>query len=446
MRSGGDLLRLALARSPAERARRGLVFASLVMFIVAVYVAVTVGLGALLGERWDTTLAIAATTTVAMAFAGVRHWAERLAARLVYGDRAPPHQVLSELADRMAGAYATEEVLPEMARTVAAGTGAAEARVWLRRGGELVVAGAWPRPGLSSEGPVSFDGPDLPLLPEADHTAPVFDGGEVIGAITVSQPAGRQLSPVDVQLLADVAAQAGLVLRNVRLTARLAASLEEISLQAEELHASRRRIVAAQDAERRKLERDIHDGAQQHLVALMVYLGLARKLIEREPARAARAVAQLRSVVTGALENLQDLALGIHPPLLREGGLADALAAQSGNPGVVLSVDAVAIGRYAPEAEAAVYFACLEAIQNASKHAPGSHVGVRLVEHDATLSFSVADDGPGFDLERCRRGLGLDNMVDRLAALGGSVDVVSSPGRGTTVLGRLPVSARGPAT
>ena len=444
MRSRGDLPRLGSAWTLRELGRRALVLGWLALFIVAVYVAVAVGFGALLEEGWNTTLAVAVTAVVALAFSRVRTRAERLADRLVYGDRAPPYHVLSELADRMAGAYATGAVLPEMARTVAAGTGAAEARVWLRRGEELVPAAVWPGHGESSLSPVSFDGRDLPPLPEADHTAPVSDGDEVIGAITVAHRARRQLSPVDVRLLGDVAAQAGLVLRNVRLNAELAASLEEISAQAEELRASRRRIVDAQDNERRQVERDIHDGAQQHLVALMVYLGLARTVIERNPAKAAPAIARLRTVVAGALENLHDLALGIHPPLLRERGLAEALAAQAANPSVTVTVEAAGIGRYAPEAEAAVYFTCLEALQNASKHAPGSRVLLRLVEGGGDLSFSVADDGDGFDPDRCSSGSGLANMVDRLAALGGSVDVVTALGLGTTVVGRVPVRAEGP--
>jgi signal transduction histidine kinase len=246
--------------------------------------------------------------------------------------------------------------------------------------------------------------------------------------------------------VADIAAQAGLVLRNVRLNAALAASLEEISARTEELRASRQRIVAVQDAERRQVERDIHDGAQQHLVALMVHLGLVRRLIERDPTKAAAMVPNLRAVTTGALATLHDLALGIHPPLLRERGRTDALAAQVTNPNVAVTVEAEGIGRYAPEVEAAVYFACLEALQNVSKHAPGSRVVVHLVVDDASLEFSVTDDGAGFDPERCRPGSGLANMADRLAALGGSVDVASLPGRGTTVLGRLPSPTREPVS
>ena len=427
--------------SAPEALTRILVLSALVLFIGLVYLALPIGLGSLFGAGANTALSITATGVVAIGFARVRSWSERGARRLVYGERATPYEVLTKLSDRMTGAYPTEEVLLHMATILAVGVGAATARVWLRVGNELTPAATWPEVPDGSVPPVSISGNELPSLPGAHHCLPVRHLGELIGAITVTQLPGTPLSPGDLSLLDDFAAQAGLVLRNVRLTAELASSVEAISTQAAEIRASRRRIVDSQDAERRQVERDIHDGAQQYLVALMVQLRITATLAGRDPDRAHAMVEDLRRVVREALDTLRDLAQGIHPPLLTAHGLATALRRQETNPVVRVSVEEQDVGRYAIEIEAAVYFSCLEALNNASKHAPGSNVVVRLVEADDHLDFSVRDDGSGFDPEECRPGSGLGNMADRVAALGGVLDITSAPSRGTMVAGRVPLPA-----
>ena len=427
--------------SAPEALTRILVLSSLVLFIGLVYLVLPIGLGRLFGAGANTALSIAATGVVAVGFARVRSWSERGARRLVYGERATPYEVLTKLSDRMTGAYPTEEVLLHMATILAVGVGAATARVWLRVGNELTPAATWPEVPQGSVPPVSISGNELPSLPGAHHCVPVRHLGDLIGAITVTQLPGTPLSPADLSLLDDFAAQAGLVLRNVRLTAELASSVEAISTQAAEIRASRRRIVDSQDAERRQVERDIHDGAQQYLVALMVQLRITATLAGRDPDRAHAMVDDLRRVVREALDTLRDLAQGIHPPLLTAHGLATALRRQETNPVVRVSVEEQDVGRYAIEIEAAVYFSCLEALNNASKHAPGSNVVVRLVEADDHLTFSVRDDGSGFDPEECRPGSGLGNMADRVAALGGVLDITSAPSRGTMVAGRVPLPA-----
>jgi signal transduction histidine kinase len=232
-------------------------------------------------------------------------------------------------------------------------------------------------------------------------------------------------------------------LRNVALTAELAGSLEAISARAAEIRASRRRIVDAQDAERRRVERDIHDGAQQYLVALMVKLRVARTLARRDPPRARAMVPDLKQIVEEALATLGDLAQGIHPPVLTEHGLPSALCRQESNPAVHVTVEHDGVGRYAIDIEAAVYFACLEAVNNAAKHAPGSRVVIRVNEKVDHLEFSVRDDGFGFDPGESRPGSGLGNMVDRVAALGGSLEILSAPSRGTMVAGRVPLVTNG---
>jgi signal transduction histidine kinase len=222
------------------------------------------------------------------------------------------------------------------------------------------------------------------------------------------------------------------------LTAELLARLEE-------LRASRQRLVAAQDEERRRLERNLHDGAQQNLVALKVKLGLAEMLAENDPARAKELVGELKSDADEALDTLRDLARGIYPPLLADRGLAAALEARARKATVRVEVVAPDVARYPREIEAAVYFCCLEALQNVQKYAGASRATVRLGEHDGALTFEVEDDGRGFDPAGMPRGSGLTNMADRLDALGGRVDLYSEPGAGTTLKGSVPVEQAVPA-
>jgi signal transduction histidine kinase len=222
----------------------------------------------------------------------------------------------------------------------------------------------------------------------------------------------------------DVAAQAGLVLRNVQLI--------------EELRASRRRIVTAQDERAKKLERNIHDGAQQHLVALAVKLRLARTTVASDPAKAGTMLDDIQSEANDALENLRNLARGIYPPLLADKGLPEALVAQARKSSVPVDVESDGIGRYPPEIESAIYFCCLEALQNIAKYADASRAEIRLAQTNGQIRFDVADDGAGFDTERVRSGSGLQGMADRLEAIGGTLDVRSELGGGTTVSGTVP--------
>lgn len=422
---------------------RAVLYGLLAAFIGAVYLVVVVGIGgAGTGEKPNAALSIAATVIVAVTFQPVRERARRLANRLVYGERATPDEVLSRFSEQLAGTY-VEGVLPEMARILAEGTRAARAAVWLKVGSELVPAATWPVDAPAAE-PAALSGTALPQFPGVDRAIPVRHQGELLGALTVAQRPGDEISPAEDKLLSDVASQAGLVLRNVGLTAELASRLEEIAAQAEELRASRQRIVAAQDAERRRLERNIHDGAQQHLVALAVKLRLARTLAGRDRGQARAMLAELKEVTAEAVETLRNLTRGIYSPLLAEQGVAGALRAQAGRAGLPVEVEAEGVGRYGPEVEAAGYFTCLEALQNAAKHARASRVVVRLEEAGVDLCFSVSDDGTGFDPDTARPGVGLQNMADRLAALEGSLQVRSAPGRGTTVTGRIPVRAAEP--
>ena len=244
----------------------------------------------------------------------------------------------------------------------------------------------------------------------------------------------------DDRVLTELARQTGLAFHNVQLDAALHTTLDELRKQAEELRASRARIVASGDAERRRVERNLHDGAQQHLVALAINLRLARDVVGDDPDEAAQILDQLAQDVQHTIKEVRELAHGIYPPLLADSGLGEALrAAAYRSPLQVVVVVDGSVGRYPAETEAAVYFCCLEAIQNATKHAPGAAVQVRLWSEAGGLSFSVTDDGPGFDPARARGGHGFLNMTDRLGAIGGTVRWDSRPGHGATVSGVIPL-------
>jgi len=408
---------------------KAVLYGSLAVFITAVYAGLVVGVGTLVGDRRSPLLAALAAAVVAVAFQPVRQRAGRLADRVVYGRRATPYQVLSDFARRIGGTYAAEDVLPQMARTVAAVTGAEQVVVWLRVDNEL-------RPEASSggtqpAGPLPVGGSGLPPLPDSDLSVPVLHKGELLGAIAIKMPKGELLRPAESQLVADMASQAELVLVNVGLI--------------EDLRASRQRLVTAQDEARRRLERNIHDGAQQNLVALAIKLELADTSVDEDPAQAKQILAELKQDTAGALENLRDLARGIYPPLLADLGLAAALSAQASKSPLPVTIEADGIGRLGQDIEAAVYFCCLEALQNTAKHAHATAARIWLQAHNDSLRFAVTDDGTGYDAHRIAMGSGLRNMADRLAALGGRLQIQSAPAHGTTITGHLHVPSCKPA-
>jgi signal transduction histidine kinase len=330
----------------------------------------------------------------------------------------------------MAGSLSIDEVLPRMAEAAARGVGAQRSRVHvlLPDGGERSVD--WP----SDTEPLSEE--------RFDRTLVIEHKGEPVGGVSIAKPPGDAITAEEDRLLADLASQAGLALQNVRLTAELQARLQEISAQADELRASRQRIVAAQDAAARRLERNIHDGAQQQLLSIGVTARLARSLASTDPARTEELLNKLGVETEEALQALRDLARGIYPSILSDRGVSAALEVQIRKFGLPVSLHNDGATRYSPETEAAVYFCCLEALQNISKHAGASSVTVRLVETNGWLEFAVVDDGWGFDAAHSPGGSGLQNMRDRLSALGGSVMVRSQPGSGTTVDGRVPATPR----
>jgi signal transduction histidine kinase len=396
--------------------RKAVVVAVIAAFFLAVYALVVGGVGAITQSRGNTALSFAAAAIVAVLFQPVLARARRFADRVVYGKRATPYEVLARFGDRLADTYASEDVLSRTARVLAEGIGADRARVWLGEEPDVRLVAEFVKEGLELD----------PSTPD-DHRVEVRHQGRELGALSVAMPANDPMDPSKEKLVADLAAQAGLLLSNVGLL--------------EDLKASRRRLVSAQDEERRKLERNIHDGAQQQLVALAVKARLARQLTERDPAKAVTMLEQMEGETQQALEDLRDLARGIYPPLLADKGLVEALRAQARKAPFAVEVEADGVDRYPQDVEAAVYFSVLEALQNVGKYAQAEHAVVRLMSDAGALTFAVQDDGRGFDTGATGYGTGLQGMVDRLAALDGRVSISSRPGDGTSVAGQIPVAS-----
>jgi len=404
--------------------------------------------------------AMAAAAAAGFAQLALRGRFSRIATSFTYGAREAPDEVVRSFGTRMTRAIPMDELLLQLVESLRKTLSLASAEIFTGSGEVLELVVSVPdrptrslnvtrderqviaRAGVSGNAWASVW---LPSIATADavgpmRVAPISHAGELLGIIVVSRVQGAvAFREEDDRVLSDLARQVGLALHNAQLDTALQSSMDELRRQADELRASRARVVASGDAERRRVERNLHDGAQQHLVALAVNLRLTKDVVAEDPEMAAQMLDELGEAVQETIRELRELAHGIYPPLLVDSGLGEALKAVTNRSPLDIELITEGIGRYGGDLEAAVYFCCLEALQNAGKHASSAHVVVRVWEESGSLLFEVRDDGPGFDVRSAQRGHGYVNMMDRLGAIGGAVRWESEKGHGTAIRGSLPL-------
>ncbi len=412
------------------------VLGGLFVSVTAVYVVVVLGGGLLIGhtDSPQIGLSVLATAIVALGFEPVRARLQTAAQRWLRAGRPAPYDVLSGFTESLTGEGGQEELPQRMARLLAEGTGAAWAQVWLVVADEPELAAVWPPAGASHGPQLNVAGPGLRSL---DVTL----ADERLGVLRVQERPDAPLSPVEERLFAGLAVQAGLVLRGARLRAELARRADDLAALAEELQVSRRRVVDAHDSERRRLERDIHDGAQQHLVALVVNLSLAQTLAGASPDRAHSVLVEQAGAVDAAITTLVELSRGIYPQVLAEDGVAAAVRAVVSTSAVPVDVVDRGLGRHPEGLETALYFCCVEAIQNAVKHSGAGRVEVVLADAGGRATVLVRDDGHGFEVSRVLAAGGLGTLRDRVDSVGGELTVSTNDVGGTDVAASLPVRA-----
>jgi signal transduction histidine kinase len=465
-------LALILAESPPLARHGGRVFVQALAIagsgaiVAAIYLVIVLGLGNAPGDpenRRVLGMSMLAAAVAAIGFLPARGRLMASATRFVYGTREAPGEALRTFGSRMTRAVAMDELLLQLAESLRKTMQLTCAEIYTGLGDVLERAVSVPdaepksivltdrerpvvaRAGVSGSAwasvwlPSLLDGREQAQL----RVAPISHAGELLGLIVVERPARADtFTDEDDRVLTELARQAGLAFHNSQLDSALQTTLDALRRQADELRESRARIVASGDAERRRVERNLHDGAQQHLVALAINLRLTRDIVAEDPEGAGEMLGQLAEDVQTTIKELRELAHGIYPPLLADNGLGDALrAAASRSPLSVRVAVADEVGRYPAEVETAIYFACLESLQNAAKHAQGATVDLRLWTESGGLLFSVADDGPGYDAAVARRGHGYVNMADRLGAIGGTVRWDSTPDHGSSVSGSVPLAA-----
>jgi signal transduction histidine kinase len=315
-----------------------------------------------------------------------------------------------------------------MAETAARGVGATAARVTLQLGDGSERSVSWP-PGEAIDDPT--------------FSLPVGHGQELVGAIAIVKPPNEPLRPAERVLLEDLAGNAGLALHNVRLASDLGAKAEELVVQTAEIERSRERLVTARDTQRRRLERELRDGVGTQLAAIRDEIGSDAERVATEPEVVEESLDDLGARANAALDELRDVARGVFPSILADRGLPAALEALVRKTGasVTFVLDPAADRRYEPAVENAVYFCCVQALQNAERHAPSATIEVYLGSEDEAIRFVIHDDGPGFEIPTTDAGEGMQIMQDRVAALAGELVIESTPGRGTTVTGRVPARA-----
>jgi len=435
--------------------------AGLTALIITAYVAVVVVFGRSISgdERTLLLLSMAAALVAALVFLSLRPRLNDAVNQLVYGEHVAPEEALRTWGSRLTRAIPLDELLLQLAESLRKSMSLSAAEIFTGSDGRFELAAGVPhrsaeplelgakeslvvsRAGISGGTWLDVWVPRLAPTNSANtRVAPISHGGSLLGLIVLTRSAtSGPASEEDDRVVTELARQVGLALHNVQLDSALQASLVVLQETNLELQQSRLRIVSAGDAERRKLERNLHDGAQQHLVAMAVKLRMAEELIDDDPGEAVKVIEELRNNLKDAIVELRALAHGIYPPLLSSGGLREALPAAAGRSALDTTVDTEGVGRHSAEVEATVYFCCLEALQNANKHAGAdAEISIVVTEQPGLLVFEVRDDGLGFTPDpNGDGGHGFVNMIDRLGTVRGKLKVDSWPGKGTLIRGEI---------
>jgi signal transduction histidine kinase len=400
--------------------RRSAVYGALWLLIAAAYTAVAVGLGLAAARQIPLDVALVLTILATVIATPLRRRLERWADRLVFGPRSPGYELLSDLGDRLEASLAPDETADAVAAGVREGLDAN----WVR----VTVQGR-ARP-LASVG-IEDDARAEPVL-----IVPLVISDDAIGALECGPRREGAYRPADEELLQTLGRQAALGLRSAQLSMELSDRLADLA-------ASRARLVRAEEEGRRRLERDLHDGVQQELVALLAHLSMARQQVRRTGDITDATLARIQADARHTLESLQDLVRGIHPAVLTDSGLLDAVTEQVTRLPLAASISTDGLRgnrRFPPDIEAAAYFFVSEALTNVLKHAQASRAWISFQVHPDGLHISVRDDGRGFVVDETHVS-GLRGLADRVEALGGCIDLTTHPGRGTTVTATLPIEA-----
>lgn len=408
--------------------RRSILFGGASAVIALAYLGLAGLLGVAAGQRASLGIGVLVTLAAVVAFQPIRRRLDAWARGWVFGRPVAGSEVLRRMGDTLEGAHDIDQLASTLVGTIVDGL----ELQWAR----LSVAGKGDAPSL----PIASVGIDDEEPGAPDLVVPLIHFGETVGFLECGPKREGDLSRADEDLVATVARQAALAVRNVRLTAELASRLDELSRQAEELAASRTRILHAQMEERRRIERNIHDGAQQEIIALIARIRLARNQLARDPQLAETTLAGSQREARRTLENLRELSQGIHPPILAHRGLAQALKTQAGLLPIDIEVDVapeVAKTRFPDEVEEAAYYVISEGLANVLKHAATEEATVRLATSDGSLTVQVIDHGRGCDTDQ-GPGSGILGLRDRLGSIGGELRLQSQAGDGTTLSAVLP--------
>lgn len=403
-----------------------MVVGCLILYTAAMYAVVVVLIGRLTRAGTAGQLALTFLAVALVAFT-----ADPLAGRL--RDRLP-RSAAERLAQLSAGHRQSGDAglrLTELARLITESFAIARStRITASLGGPLTASWHWQRP---------VAGRMNQAAGTATLTEPITADTDHLGEISVQLDDDHDPTPIEQRLLADAAAHAALVIMGARMDQTLQQLITDADLRHRELQDSRRRILDAMESERRRVERDIHDGAQQHLVALAVNLRLLKVLLTRDTERARTTVHNLQAALGTCIATLQQLSSGLYPPALLDAGPAAALEVAAQNSPIPVIMNGDRHLRWTPAVEQAAYFSCLEALQNAIKHGDARRIMITISGSSSALDFEVSDDGRGFDPALTGTGSGTANLSDRIAAVGGRLEIITGPGLGTAVRGSIPV-------